>query len=75
VDPDVISALEAIVDREPTNLALGIHLASLLLQASRPADALTRSRAVLERAPADPFARALAIRAAEAAGEPWPPAP
>ena len=70
VDPDVISALEAVVDREPGNLALGVHLASLLLDAGRPEDALRRCRTVLERAPADPAARATADQAARAAGRP-----
>ena len=72
-DPDVIAALERVVDREPGNLALGVHLAKLLLDASRPEEALRRCRAVLASAPADPQARALAIRAAEAAGAqpPW----
>jgi predicted Zn-dependent protease len=63
VDPDVIAALEMVVDREPANLPLGVHLASLLLDAGRPEDALRRCNAVLERAPADPAARELAARA------------
>ena len=66
VDPDVIAALEAVVDREPDNLALGLHLATLLLEADRPADALRRSRQVLARAPADSSALALEGRALDA---------
>jgi predicted Zn-dependent protease len=67
VDPDVIAALEAVVDREPANLALALHLGELLLDAGRPADALAQSRRVLERAPADPSALELERRAAAAA--------
>jgi thioredoxin-like negative regulator of GroEL len=63
VDPDVIAALEAVVDREPANLALGVHLASLLLDAGRHEEALRRCRAVLAIAPADPAAREIEARA------------
>ncbi len=68
VDPDVIAALETVVAREPANLPLGLHLGELLLDAGRPADALVRSRQVLELAPADPSALALERRAAAALG-------
>jgi len=68
VDPDVIAALEAVVAREPANLPLTLHLGELLLDAGRPEDALAQSRQVLERAPADPSALALARRAVAALG-------
>jgi predicted Zn-dependent protease len=65
-DPDVIAALEAVVDREPANLALRLHLGELLLDAGRAADALAQARRVLTRAPADPSALELERRAAAA---------
>jgi thioredoxin-like negative regulator of GroEL len=70
VDPDVIAALEAVVAREPGNLALGLHLASLLLDAGRADAALEHSRRVLSLAPADRTALDLAGRAAAAADPP-----
>ena len=63
VDPDVIAALERVVDREPEHVSLTLHLAALLLHAGRPADALHRARAVLAAAPADPTALELEDRA------------
>jgi predicted Zn-dependent protease len=66
-DPDVIAALEAVVDREPANLPLTLHLAELLLDSGRPADALRRSRTILARAPADPGALDVEARARVAA--------
>jgi predicted Zn-dependent protease len=62
-DPDVIAALEAVVDREPANLPLTLHLAGLLLEEGRTAEALRRCRAVLAVAPADPGALELQARA------------
>jgi thioredoxin-like negative regulator of GroEL len=64
VDPDVIDALQDVVEREPQRLALGVHLAHLLLDAGRPREALDRIVAVLAVAPADPAALALRDEAA-----------
>jgi predicted Zn-dependent protease len=63
VDPDVIVALETVVEREPKNLALTLHLAGILLDEGRPADALRHARRILETAPADPGALELESRA------------
>jgi predicted Zn-dependent protease len=63
VDPDVIVALEAVVEREPGNLALSLHLAGLLLDDGRPADALRHARRILQTAPADKGAQELEQRA------------
>jgi predicted Zn-dependent protease len=63
VDPDVIAALEAVVDREPGNLPLTLHLAELLLEDGRTDEALRRCDAVLAIAPADPLTRRLRQRA------------
>jgi predicted Zn-dependent protease len=73
VDPDVIDALQEVVDREPARLALGVHLAQLLLDADRPREALDRIVAVLAVAPADPAALALREEAARRIVEPPPP--
>jgi predicted Zn-dependent protease len=63
VDPDVIAALETVVEREPKNLALTLHLAGILLDEGRPADALRHARRILRTAPADPGALELESRA------------
>jgi thioredoxin-like negative regulator of GroEL len=63
VDPDVIAALETVVEREPSNLALSLHLAGLLLDDGRPRDALRHARRILEIAPADRGALELESRA------------
>ncbi len=69
VDPSVIAALEAAVAAAPENAALRLHLAGLLLDAGRSADALTEAAAVLAREPANIEALGLAARAAEASGD------
>ncbi|HVK03195.1 MAG TPA: hypothetical protein VM490_06950, partial [Armatimonadaceae bacterium] len=69
VDPSVIAALEAAAAAAPDNNALLLHLAGLLLEADRPADALTASAAVLARDPANVEALGVAARAAEASGD------
>jgi predicted Zn-dependent protease len=61
VDPDVLRALEVVVQREPQNLAIALHLGELLLASGRPAEALRLARTVLATAPADP--RALELEA------------
>jgi hypothetical protein len=72
VDPSVIAALEAAVDADPSNAPLTVHLAGLLLDASRPAEALVRCQAALAHAPADPALLEAAAPAARAAKEPPP---
>jgi predicted Zn-dependent protease len=67
-DPDVIAALQSVVDREPENLPLRLHLGQLLLDAGRARDALEQARRVLEHAPADRSAVELEARAAAALG-------
>jgi SpoVK/Ycf46/Vps4 family AAA+-type ATPase len=69
VDPSVIAALEAAVAGDPGNAPLVAHLASLLIEAGRPQEALERCQAALPLAPADPTlleTAALAARAAQA---------
>ncbi len=75
VDPDVIDALQEVVEREPARLALGVHLAQLLLDAGRPREALDRVVAVLAVAPADPAAIALRDEASRLVTEGTDPAP
>ncbi len=63
-DPDVIAALQEALERDGGSLALRVHLAGLLLDAGRPAEALTQCDRVLAVAPRDPLALALRVRAA-----------
>jgi SpoVK/Ycf46/Vps4 family AAA+-type ATPase len=72
VDPSVIAALEAAVDADPSNAPLTVHLAGLLLDAGRPAEALARCQEALAHAPADPALLEAAARAARAAKAPEP---
>jgi hypothetical protein len=51
VDPTVIVALEVSVNAAPDNVALRLHLAALLLESDRTADALRHATVVLERQP------------------------
>jgi SpoVK/Ycf46/Vps4 family AAA+-type ATPase len=67
VDPSVIAALEAAVEGDPGNAPLAAHLASLLLEAGRPQEALERCQAALALTPADPALLETAARAARAA--------
>lgn len=69
VDPSVIAALSAAVSAAPENVALRLHLAGLLLEAARPAEALNEATAILSQEPAHLEALSVAARAAEAAGE------
>jgi AAA+ superfamily predicted ATPase len=63
IDPEVISAIEAAVAADPDNSALRIHLGGLLLDAGRPAEALTHAETVLLDAPDDLGALGLAAEA------------
>src|SRR3954463_16252621 len=76
VDEGVVAALEGALERDPDNDALAVHLAQVLLDAGRPADALRRCREVLARDPAHAPARELAAKALdEKPAEPAPPEP
>ncbi len=50
-DPSIISAIAAAVEGSPGNLPLRLHLATLLLDAGRPAEALEHCTTVLGREP------------------------
>jgi SpoVK/Ycf46/Vps4 family AAA+-type ATPase len=69
VDPEVIIALEAAVTSDPSNHALRVHLASLLLDAERDSDALAHATAVLQQQPDNIPALRIAAAAADAVGE------
>lgn len=69
VDPSVLAAMTAAVEASPENAALRLHLASLLLEAELPNDALTHATAVLSRQPDNLEGLLVAARAAEAIGE------
>src|SRR5688572_1177335 len=66
VDPAVLEALAASVDAAPDNVAVRSHLAELLLDAGRPADALQHAAAVLSREPNHPAATDVVRRASAA---------
>lgn len=69
VTPDVLKALDEAVAAAPANGPLRLHLARLLLDAGRPADALSHCQIVLTGAPDDRTALAIAGEAARAAGD------
>jgi SpoVK/Ycf46/Vps4 family AAA+-type ATPase len=68
VDPELVAAIRAAVERDPDNSALRLHLAELLLDGDAVA-ALDECRAVLTREPANTVALGLAERAARASGD------
>ena len=43
VDPELLAGLRAAVEAVPDNLALRLHVATLLLDAGRPAESLEHS--------------------------------
>ena len=67
--PSAIEALENAVAASPDNLSLRVHLAGVLLDADRPADAAKHSAHVLEADPAHPDALVLAERSARMLGD------
>jgi AAA+ superfamily predicted ATPase len=69
-DPDLLRAIEAAAGADPGNAALQVHLAGLLMDAGRPADALARLEPVLQRQPDHVEALGLAARAAAGLGDP-----
>src|SRR5215218_8879013 len=77
VDPELLAGLRAAVEAVPDNLALRLHVASLLLEAGRPAESLEHSSAVLALVPGQPEAARLVERATSALPDtPFPvPAP
>jgi SpoVK/Ycf46/Vps4 family AAA+-type ATPase len=82
VDPELLAGLRAAVEAVPDNLALRLHVATLLLEAGRPAESLEHSSAVLTLVPGQHEAVELAARATAAlpaafvpAAAPYPTAP
>ncbi|HZS45463.1 MAG TPA: AAA family ATPase [Blastocatellia bacterium] len=69
VDRTVIDAITTAVEADPANVALRLHLVSLLIDAARPADALEHCGAVLRQEPDNVDALEKAVRAATAAGD------
>jgi SpoVK/Ycf46/Vps4 family AAA+-type ATPase len=68
-DSSVIDAISAAVAANPGNTQLQLHLATLLLESSRAAEALQHCQAVLDTEPDSLAALPLAARAAEALGD------
>ena len=68
-DSSVIDAISAAVAANPGNTQLRLHLATLLLESSRAAEALQHCLAVLDTEPDSLAALPLAARAAEALGD------
>jgi SpoVK/Ycf46/Vps4 family AAA+-type ATPase len=68
-DPAVLSAVEAAVENAPGDRALRFHLAQLLFDAGRPADALPHCARLLQDVPDDVEALRLAASAAEESGD------
>jgi SpoVK/Ycf46/Vps4 family AAA+-type ATPase len=69
IDPGVLSSIAALVERDPSNVALRLHLAELLLEDGQAAEALSHASQALAVRPDDLKALALAGRAADRAGE------
>jgi SpoVK/Ycf46/Vps4 family AAA+-type ATPase len=68
-DPSLLRALDAAVAADSSNPAIRIHLASLLLDADRPGEALSHLQVILASQPDHLEALALAARAASASGD------
>ncbi|HJU00578.1 MAG TPA: ATP-binding protein, partial [Actinomycetes bacterium] len=60
VDPELLAGLRAAVEAVPDNLALRLHVATVLLEAGRPAESLEHSSAVLALHPGQREATELA---------------
>ncbi len=69
VDPVVLRSIATLVEQDPSNVALRLHLSELLLSAGQAAEALSHAAAVLAAQPDHPRALELAASAADAAGE------
>lgn len=70
VDPAVLSAMRSAVEADPSNIALRLHLAGLLLDAGLSADALAQCQHVLATNPDHRESLELAARSADAANDP-----
>ena len=68
-DPSIISAIAAAVEATPDNVPLRLHLATLLLGADRPAEALEQCVVVLGRQPDSREALKMAADAAFKTGD------
>jgi SpoVK/Ycf46/Vps4 family AAA+-type ATPase len=68
-DPAVLAAVEAAVENAPGDRALRFHLAKLLFDAGRPAEALPHCARLLQDVPDDVDALRLAASAAEESGD------
>jgi SpoVK/Ycf46/Vps4 family AAA+-type ATPase len=66
VDPELLAGLRAAVEAVPDNLALRLHVATVLLEAGYPAESLEHSSAVLALVPGQHEAVELAGRATAA---------
>jgi SpoVK/Ycf46/Vps4 family AAA+-type ATPase len=69
MDSSVIAAIIAAVQASPDNLALRVHLATLLAQAERWVESLEQAQTILARQPDHLEALGLAARACEILGE------
>lgn len=69
VNESIISAMVSAVEKEPDNIALRLHLISLLLEDNQFALALTHCQMVLNQEPTNLEALDYAAKAAEQAGE------
>ena len=68
-DPAVLTAVEAAVENAPGDRALRLHLAKLLFDAGRPAEALPHCARLLQDVPDDVEVLKLAASAAEESGD------
>jgi SpoVK/Ycf46/Vps4 family AAA+-type ATPase len=68
-DSSVVDAISAAVSANPANTQLRLHLAELLLQSNRGAEALQHCQTVLDAEPDSLSTLRLAARAAEALGD------
>ncbi len=69
VDPSVIQAIASAVEAAPENRALRLHLAELLVDANRAAEALPHCARLLQDVPDDLAVLRIATRAAERSGD------
>jgi SpoVK/Ycf46/Vps4 family AAA+-type ATPase len=69
VNESIISAMVSAVEKEPQNVALRLHLISLLLEDTQFSNALTHCQTVLNQEPTNTEALDKAAQAAEKSGE------
>jgi SpoVK/Ycf46/Vps4 family AAA+-type ATPase len=69
IDATVLASIGALVERDPANVALRLHLAELFLSNGQAGEALSHASIVLASRPDDGAALTLAARAAEALGD------